>query len=82
MVKTYQPKKIEVIWEQVDKSPEEIQARLDDAFDFLFEETLKYLQTQKIENNSITNSQIGKEVIQDERLGQSRRWSNLGLHQR
>lgn len=44
MAKSYSPKKIDLIYEVVELSEEELQQRLDDAFDILFEETLRFLK--------------------------------------
>ncbi len=38
---------IEIVYEQVEVSPEESQQRLNDMFDVLFEETFKYLKEKK-----------------------------------
>ncbi len=38
---------IEIVYEQIEVSPEESQQRLNDMFDVLFEETLKYLREKK-----------------------------------
>lgn len=52
MAKKYTPKKIEIGYEVVDAPVEVIQARVDDAFDVLFEETLRFLNDQKIDSDS------------------------------
>lgn len=54
MVKNYSPKKIQIIFEQVEITPEEVEKRLSEAYAILFEETIKYLQEKKViekENN-------------------------------
>ncbi len=55
MVRKYTPKKIEVVYEVVEAPTEVIQARIDDAFDVLFEEALKFLNEQKVEPEIMTN---------------------------
>lgn len=47
MARTYTPKKIEVVFEQVEAKPEEIEQRLSDTYSILFEETLKFLREEK-----------------------------------
>lgn len=44
MARAYRPKKIEVIWEQVETKPEEIEQRISEAYAILLEETLKFLK--------------------------------------
>jgi hypothetical protein len=39
---------LEIVYEQVEVSPEESQQRLNDMFDILFEETLQYLKEKKV----------------------------------
>jgi len=43
----YAPKKIGVVFEQVEAKPEEIEQRLSDAFAILFEETLKSIKDEE-----------------------------------
>lgn len=54
MPRTYTPKKIEVILEQVEAKPEEVEKRLSDAYSILFEETLKFIKEEK--QQLITNN--------------------------
>ena len=42
MARKYSPKKIDLVYEQVEIFPEELQDKLDDAFSILFDETLEY----------------------------------------
>lgn len=54
---------LEIIYEQVEVSPEESQERLNEMFDILFEETIKYLNEKKAmekENKSNSQNQIQK----------------------
>ncbi len=50
---------IEVTYEQVEVSPEENQQRLNEMFDVLFEETIKYLKAkQKFEKEKMKGGEI------------------------
>ncbi len=72
MPRTYAPKKIEVVFEQVEAKSEEMEQRLTDAYAILFEETLKFLKEQKQksihkDNNLKSQNQIPKGGEQYER---------------
>ena len=47
MAKTYPPKEIEIIFEQVEAKPEEVEKRISEAYAVLFEETFRFLKEQK-----------------------------------
>ena len=53
---------LEIIYEQVEVSTEESQQRINEMFDILFEETLKYLNEKKAveKNNSKLDNQTQK----------------------
>lgn len=48
MAKTYSPKKIEIVFEQVETTPEEVEKRVSEAYAILFEETIKYVKEKKV----------------------------------
>lgn len=47
MAKRYKPKKLAIFYEQMKAAPEEVETRLNGAFDILFCETLKFLNQEK-----------------------------------
>ncbi|MCX6782904.1 MAG: hypothetical protein NTZ20_02835 [Candidatus Levybacteria bacterium] len=56
---------LEIVYEQVEVSPEESEQRLNEMFDILFEVTLQYLKQKKEErkitmNEITTNGQLKK----------------------
>ena len=51
---------LEIVYEQVEISAEESQQRLDEMFDILFEETLKYMREKK-ETKKLKNEDRAKE---------------------
>lgn len=69
MAKNYSPKKIEIVFEQVETTPEEVEKRLSEAYAILFEETMKYLKEKKAmqKNNSKFDNQTQKGGEQYER---------------
>lgn len=46
---------LEIVYEQVEVSPEESQQRLNEMFDILFEETLQYLKEMKERKKATQN---------------------------
>lgn len=52
MARAYSPKKIEVIFEQVETTPEEVEQKVSEAYAILFEETMKYLKEKKVKKNN------------------------------
>ena len=46
---------LEIVYEQIEVSPEESQQKLNEMFDILFEETLKYLNEKKEQKRIIMN---------------------------
>lgn len=62
---------ISIIYEQVNCSPEDSGRRLNEMFDVLFEETMKYLNQKNM-------STKGGD-LRDEKMAESRNESNLGL---
>ncbi len=69
MARNYSPKKIQIVFEQVDTTPEEVEKRLSEAYAILFEETMKYLKEKKAmeKNNSKFENQTQKGGEQYER---------------
>jgi len=69
MARNYSPKKIQIVFEQVDTTPEEVEKRLSEAYAILFEETMKYLKEKKAmeKNNSKFKNQTQKGGEQYER---------------
>ena len=61
MARAYTPKKIEIVFEQVETAPEKVQQKVSEAYAILFEETMKYLKEKKsmVKNN---NSKIDNQV--------------------
>lgn len=69
MAKNYSPKKIQIVFEQVETTSEEVEKRLSEAYAILFEETMKYLKEKKAmkKNNSQFDNQTQKGGEQYER---------------
>ena len=57
MASKYTPKKIDLIYEQVEVS-EETQVRINHAFDVLFEATLRYMRKQKQKEAQVESNQL------------------------
>lgn len=47
MARAYSPKKIEIIFEQVETTSEVVERKISEAYAILFEETMKYLKEKK-----------------------------------
>lgn len=58
MTRKYTPKEIEVVFEQVEASSEEVQTRINHAFDVLFEATLRYLRQMKEKEIKVKNDHL------------------------
>lgn len=69
MARNYSPKKIQIVFEQVDTTTEEVEKRLSEAYAILFEETMKYLKEKKAmeKDNSKFENQTQKGGEQYER---------------
>ncbi len=70
MARNYRPKEITLIWEQVEASPEESKQRIDEAFDVLFEETMKYLQEKKQQSEIMKKSETTNFIKNNEEGGE------------
>lgn len=71
----YAPKKIEIVFEQVEAKPEEIEQRLSDAFAILFEETLKSIKDEEQFREEVTRKNAENKIYEE---NSAKGWTTLG----